>query len=189
MLKTSVIILAVIVICLALCFALTLPPIPSPILKPAISDNTAEIKPASYPPVPRTTRETEYVFIELPPEVREVTKEVIKQPRLSDWSSLEEIQTFLKEHGDERMVELIAGESGRIGLSGICVPSTQSLRDLAEKYGKNIEIQALRPLDYYQVFKRSVKSSHAVAAAYTDTDVYFIEPANLEIKWAYKVGG
>jgi len=114
----------------------------------------------------------------------EVIKEVPLE--LEDWSSLEELKQFLKEHGDELVIYALPGKDGIIQFEDQCVGFAVGCRELAAKYGKNLEVQSLNHMEYKRIFDRELKGNkyHAVCMAIvSDSELYYIEPYDFLVRF------
>ena len=112
---------------------------------------------------------------------------VIEVPMDSeDWLSLDELKIFLKEHKDEAAIIGLAGRDGKVQMSGQCVGRVMGWRDLAESYGKNLEMQTLTPLEYRKWFGGKKSDNHEVLKAILKdgSAIYYISAETLVIKHA-----
>ncbi len=113
----------------------------------------------------------------------EVIKEVPLE--LEDWSSLEELKQFLKEHGDELVIYALPGKDGIFQFEDQCVGFAVGLRELAAQYGKNLEIQVLIHMEYKRIFERELEANkyHAVGMAIvSNSELYYIEPVDFLVR-------
>jgi len=131
----------------------------------------------------KTITETEYVQVPYEVKVPVIkyvdVEKVVKVPvylELTDWQSLDELKTFLSDYRSEIVIPLQAGRDGTFNFDGQCVAYAMGLRDLAVKYGKNIEMSVVTPSEYYRVFKSRKSSYHMVnSVVINQTDIYYID--------------
>lgn len=98
-----------------------------------------------------------------------------------DWASLDELKKFVKDHKAEMVVKLLPGKDGIAQFDGQCVGAAMGWRDLAELYGKNLNIQIVSPAEYERAFKKKMSDYHAVVSAIiAQKDIYYFDSKDPE---------
>ena len=100
--------------------------------------------------------------------------------KLSDFTSLEELQTFLAQDDTDTSLILVADSSGKINFNGSCEDYAFQLRDRAADIGKRLEAELLTRSEYVKYYGDtgglSVNDMHMVNKAVIGNDVFLIEP-------------
>lgn len=100
----------------------------------------------------------------------------------TDWTSVNEFETFWAEHKAEFKIYGQPGRDGIIQLDGQCAGWAIGLRELGKKYDKDIEVQFIPPNEYYRVFGEWLDYYHFINLIIVGSDVYFVEPQNMKVR-------
>ena len=154
----------------------------------------------AYQKPPEIIERVEYITLD--PEIRYIVKpvtmlepypvEIIKEVEvirevpvsLKDFDNYAELTGLVYEWKDEGWVIPLTGTSGKFG-EGQCYAKAMSLRNYAAEKGFNIEIISLDAHLYNDKMNGQIKEGHTICQAKVGWDIWFIEPANLEMQRAY----
>lgn len=110
---------------------------------------------------------------------------------LKDFESVEILRGFIQQDNTNEFVRLVADNNGTINFDNQCEESALQLIQRAEAKGYRLNFQVINVRDYarwrYLLPKGQLAwdDGHAVCSAIVGNDIYFIEPQNDNVWFAY----
>ncbi len=116
----------------------------------------------------------------------------------SDFSSVDELKTFLAKDDSDTHTIFIADENGYIYFNNSCEDGAFQLRNNAFAEGKRIETEILTKqecikyykklgLSYADVYYMNIQDSHMICKAIIGNEIWYIEPSTDKIVLAYNL--
>lgn len=99
-----------------------------------------------------------------------------ERQELTDWNSKTELEIFLGIY-NHFTLHLKCGAAGKAYFTGACEDYAFQLRDLAETFGRRLEVEFITREEYHQYYGVWIPSDqcHAVNKAIIGNNVYYVE--------------